>query len=81
MIHDYYLRENKEKEVELTKMGYTILRFEDDDGLNYMDLVAMLMKDYFDQFEDVCSSPLPLSANTQCSTQGGLYQQMDTLLF
>ena len=32
-------------------MGYKVLRFEDDDVLNHMNVVAMTIEDYIDQFE------------------------------
>ena len=53
ITHEYKQREDKEKDVCLTKMGYKVLRFEDDDVLNHMDVVAMAIEDYIDQFEDL----------------------------
>ena len=53
ITHEYKQREDKEKDVYLTKMGYKVLRFEDDDVLNHMDVVATAIEDYIDQFEDL----------------------------
>ncbi len=52
ITHEYKQREDREKDVYLTKMGYKVLRFEDDDVLNHMDVVATAIEDYIDQFED-----------------------------
>ena len=53
ITHEYKQIEDKEKDVCLTKMGYKVLRFEDDDVLNHMDVVAVAIEDYIDQFEDL----------------------------
>lgn len=53
ITHEYKQREDKEKDIYLTKMGYKVLRFEDDDVLNHMNVVAMAIEDYIDEFENL----------------------------
>ena len=52
ITHEHNQIEYKKKDAYLTKMGYKVLRFEDDDVLNHMEIVAMAIEDYIDQFED-----------------------------
>jgi very-short-patch-repair endonuclease len=52
ITHEYKQREDAEKDLCLTKLGYKVLRFEDDDILNHLDVVATAIEYYIDKFED-----------------------------
>ena len=51
ITHEYKLQEDVEKDLPLNKMGYKVLRFEDNDVLNHIDIVAREIENYIDQFE------------------------------
>ena len=51
ITHEYKLQEDVEKDLPLNKMGYKVLRFEDNDILNHIDIVAREIENYIDQFE------------------------------
>jgi len=51
ITHEYKQREDEEKDLFLTKMGYKVSRFEDNDVLNHLDVVATAIEDHIDQFE------------------------------
>ena len=51
ITHEYKQREDFEKDLFLTKLGYKVMRFEDDDVLNHLDFVATEIDCYIDQFE------------------------------
>ena len=51
ITHEYKQREDFEKDIFLTKMGYKVLRFDDHDVLNNLDHVAREIEDFIDQHE------------------------------
>lgn len=51
ITHEHKQREDIEKDLALFKMGYKVLRFEDDFVLNHIDIVAREIEEYIDQFE------------------------------
>ena len=51
ITHEYKQQEDFEKDLTFNKMGYTVLRFEDNDVLNHIDFVAREIENYIDQFE------------------------------
>ena len=53
ITHEYKQGSDFEKDLFLTKLGYRVLRFENNEVLNHMDVVATAIEDYIDQFEDL----------------------------
>ena len=51
ITHQYKQQEDVEKDLALNKMGYKVLRFEDNDVLNHIEIVAREIENYIDQFE------------------------------
>ena len=51
ITHEYKQREDFEKDLFFKSKGYKVLRFEDHNVLNHLDLVAREIEDYIDQFE------------------------------
>ena len=51
ITHEYKQREDFEKDLFLTKLGYKVMRFEDNDVLNHLDFVATEIERYIDQIE------------------------------
>ena len=51
ITHEYKQRADFDKDLFLTKLGYIVMRFEDNDVLNHLDFVATEIDRYRDQFE------------------------------
>ena len=51
ITHEYKQREDFEKDLFRTKLGYKVKRFEDNDVLNVLDFVATEIERYIDQFK------------------------------
>ncbi len=51
ITHEDKQQEDFEKDLFLSEMGYKVLRFEDNDVLNHIDIVAQEIENYIDQFE------------------------------
>ena len=51
ITHEYKQQEDFEKDLVFNEMGYKVLRFEDNDVLNHIDIVAQEIENYIDQFE------------------------------
>ena len=51
ITHEHKQQEDFAKDLFLSEMGYKVLRFEDNDVLNHIDIVAQEIEDYIDQFE------------------------------
>ncbi len=51
ITHEYKKQEDFKKDLVFNEMGYKVLRFEDNDVLNHIDVVAREIENYIDQFE------------------------------
>jgi very-short-patch-repair endonuclease len=51
ITHEEKQTQDFEKDMFLTRLGYTVMRFSDDDVLNHLELVATKIEDFIDRFE------------------------------
>ena len=51
ITHEFKQQEDVKKDLALNKLGYKVLRFEDNDVLNHLEIVSREIENYIDQFE------------------------------